>query len=128
MNLGRLFVHRDHRPQRITKTIVTVLGTVAPDGKVAHASLAGIEVTVPHEIIRRIDRSLAEIVALPFLAVFPKHNIAFVLSDDNERYRAVAVEGDVESRRKLRDMTGIGGVSHRETAVFENFALPWIIR
>src|SRR5205823_2655702 len=113
MNLGRLFVHRDHRPQRITKAIVTVLGTVAPDGKVTHASLAGIEVTVPHEIIRRVDRSLAEIVALPFLAVFPKHHIAFALSDDNDRSGAVAVEGAAASRRKLRDVTAIDRKSTR---------------
>src|SRR5207237_8774773 len=113
VNLGMRFLHRDHRPQRVTKTIVTVLGTVAPDGKVTHASLAGIEVTVPHEIIRRVDRSLVEIVALPFLAVFPKHHIAFALSDDNDRSGAVAVEGATASRTTPRDEPALGTVRHR---------------
>ena len=51
LDLGRFFVHRDHRPERIAKAVVAVFRAVAAHGEVPHGPFAGIEVAVPHEIV-----------------------------------------------------------------------------
>src|ERR1044072_6773484 len=48
MNFRRLVCHWNHRPERITKTIVTVLRTVASHRKMAHRRIAGVEMAMPH--------------------------------------------------------------------------------
>src|SRR3970040_1797599 len=57
VNLRRLFVHRNHRPERIAEAVVAVLGAFTADREVAHDAFTGIEVAMPHEIVRRIDRA-----------------------------------------------------------------------
>src|SRR5262245_18369905 len=92
MNLGRLLDHGDHRPQRITKPVVAFFRTVTTHSEMAHGCLAGIKMTMPHEVARRIDRADAEFMAHPRLAVLPEHDVAFTLGDDNHGAGTVAMK------------------------------------
>src|SRR5262245_37382885 len=123
MNLGRLLVHGNHRPKRIAKPVVAVFRTVTPHGKVTHGSLAGIEMTVPHEVSRRIDGADAELVAHPRLTVLPEHDIALTLGDDDHGTGTVTVKGAARARRKFRNMTTVGGVRQGIAHVLYPFAL-----
>src|SRR4026208_2064832 len=102
---------------------MAVLGAVAAHGKMAHGAVACVEMAVPHEVVRRIDRADLELVALALLAVFPEHHVAFALSDDDHRPRTVAVKGAAATRRKLPNMTTVGRVREREAHVSHAFAL-----
>src|SRR4029434_7975091 len=113
MNLGRVLVHRDHRPERIAKPVVAVFWTVTPHGKVAHGSLAGIEMTVPHEVSRRIDGADVKLVAHPGLTVLPEQHVALTLGDDDHGAGTMAVKSAARPRRKFRNMTTVGGVRQR---------------
>src|SRR5262245_17950568 len=123
MNLGRFLVHGDHCPERIAKPVVAVFRTVTPNGKVAHGSLAGIEMTVPHEVSRRIDGADVELVAHPRLTVPPEHHVALTLGDDDHGARTVAVKSAARARRKFRNMTTVGGVRQGIAHVLYPFAL-----
>src|SRR5215468_1442107 len=101
MNLGRFLVHGDHRPQRIAKPVMAVFWTVTTHGEMAHLSLAGIKMTVPHKVSRRIDRADAEFMAHPRLAILPEHHVAFTLGDDNHGAGTVAVKGAARAWRKF---------------------------
>src|SRR5262245_41822271 len=123
MDLGSFLFHGNHRPQRVAKAIMTVLGAVSPYGKVAHGSLPGIEVTVPHEIARRIDRSNPEVMARSWLAILPEHHVTRSLSDDDHGSRTVAMKSAAAPRRKFRDVTTVGRVRKREPHMLDPFAL-----
>src|SRR5258705_5067350 len=122
VNVRWLFIHRDHRPERIAKAVMAVLRTVAAHGKVAHGAATGIEVAVPHEIVWRINRADLKWMELAFFAVLPQHDVTFALRNDDHRAWSVAMKGTAATRRKLRHMTAVSRVGEREAHVLYAFA------
>src|SRR5207244_11357329 len=110
-------------PQRVVDEVLAVFRTVPPHGEEAHASVDGIETTVPHKVSRRIDRTDAELVAYPRLAVLPEHHVALTLGDDDNGSGTVAVKSAAGPRRKFRNVTTVGSVRQGVTHVLYPFTL-----
>ena len=107
--------------------ILTELRASAAHGEVSHGGVAGIEVTMKHEVAGRIDGPGTDLETLAWFVFAPHHGKACTLSYRNHGARPVAVKSAAASYGDLLYVAAVDGPRQTKAHDADPFALHGVI-